>query len=65
MTENDAKDKWCPFARPPGRRYSLNEDLWVSGNRGDSYCNCLGSNCMAWRSDDARGAGWCGLVGEN
>ena len=34
MTEDEAKKKWCPFAR-------------VAGIEGATHC--IGSACMAWR----------------
>ena len=58
MTEEEAKTKWCPFAR----------------NGGEAGCNrlqsteCLGSACMAWRWSeefaDADTEGYCGLAGK-
>lgn len=45
MTEQDAKTKWCPFARcaPEG---------WNRDADGGRECGrCIGSACMAWRWD--------------
>lgn len=56
MTEDDAKGKWCPFARenietkltsdatdtPTGNRFENNGFIVQS-------C-CIGSDCMMWRS---------------
>lgn len=79
MTEEEAKTKWCPFARVVG---SLGEiegaaDLHiVTGNRNNPNGNgptelpkCLGSGCMAWRHtfNDALSKikdGHCGLAGK-
>lgn len=36
MTEEEAKTKWCPFARDVD---------------GAPTTNCIGSACMAWRWD--------------
>lgn len=62
MTEDEAKTKWCPFARQLGiLRASVasgKEDAIVAQgtqNRGYtmggalSNCMCLGAGCMAWR----------------
>jgi hypothetical protein len=52
VTEDEAKTKWCPFARPGA---VLPSDCGeVRGNRMmngaiDSGALCLGSACMAWR----------------
>ncbi len=55
MTEDEAKEKWCPFSRA-----ALGEDFddkgiqLVAANRSLDYlmphsCRCIGSDCMAWR----------------
>lgn len=60
MTEQDAKQKWCPFVR-------LVQGGRVNSNRGDgSYSeltHCLGTGCMAWRSNGETDGGFCGLAG--
>lgn len=66
MTEEDAKTKWCPFAR------SQDGDNNSGLNRGqhgkpDHWCLCLASQCMAWRWSSpykAKGIGYCGLAGK-
>jgi hypothetical protein len=48
LTEEEAKTKWCPFAR-----LSIGKDL-AAPNRGPSVeekCRCIGSACMAWRRE--------------
>ena len=58
MTEQEAKTKWCPFARVSAVfRYSHEEnrtnEFAVAYNRSatDSpvTARCIGSACMAWR----------------
>lgn len=64
MTEDDAKTKWCPFARLLAETYTRQGEFQVS--TGYSYnrspdpdedrapylpdgASCIGSSCMAWR----------------
>jgi len=66
MTEDEAKTKWCPFAR-------LAE--LDGANRGSvsghdmPLAKCIGTACMAWRwriipsKQDPHEAGYCGLAG--
>ncbi len=76
MTEDEAKKKWCPFARS----LQSDGDNLASANRGfDSIVDvgsmCIASECMAWRhyyTVDPFGIiepiklheGYCGLVGK-
>lgn len=78
MTEDEAKQKWCPFARVI--HFHDNDHNGVSpaaGNRGchgepKTEARCIGSDCMAWRSYrvfgpagcDPQREGYCGLAGE-
>ena len=62
MTEADAKQRWCPFARSEYGDHAVNREPNGSPDRG---ALCLASACMAWRTspldpDD----GYCGLAGE-
>ena len=68
MTEEEAREKWCPMARVHG--------MESAGNRID-HANCIASGCMAWVWDDteeligsmtikhlnaSKTSGHCGLV---
>ena len=76
MTEEEAKEKWCPFTRV-GFWINAPDDsfLATSGNRMtpmNDECNCIASGCMAWRwsRKDFKNLprsewyGYCGLAGE-
>lgn len=67
VTEEEAKTKWCPFARKlldscNGRAsYNIKDD--------DERIRCVASGCMAWRWNNQRtfpdtgNKGDCGLAG--
>lgn len=73
MTEDEARKKWCPFARliatgAEGQDVAL-PDASAGFNRPtlgppDDLANaaCMASSCMAWRWD-SRSRGHCGLAG--
>ena len=75
MTEQDATQKWCPFARVALISYvdadsisgmaSINRDTAIPEL--SKQCNCIASQCMAWQPDHPMlvpaGNGCCGLVG--
>ena len=56
MTEDEARQKWCPFVRV---MYSYGEGdpgaVAASVNREGGViphdCRCIASDCMAWRYD--------------
>lgn len=65
LTEREAMDRWCPFARAWDSNdeglaaAAVNRD---SAGRFTGTANCIGSACMAWRPyDETRG--YCGLSG--
>ncbi len=53
MTEDEAKAKWCPFARSRdlGCEATVNRPFGgeLKGSIADDECACLASACMAWR----------------
>lgn len=54
MTEEDAKTKWCPFARVPTGAPSMVTEGQpiIAANRlpdGHALGCCFASGCMAWR----------------
>jgi hypothetical protein len=77
LTEEDAKEKWCPHVRgirghgdvenvkwsgaQPVFNRIFTDETWVA----PKGAACMGLLCMAWRSEDAAEArGYCGLVGK-
>jgi hypothetical protein len=66
MTEEEAKAKWCPFARDAAV-ISRNPPVAITANResGEHYgvhnVNCIGRDCMAW-SDNELGGSNCRLM---
>ncbi len=55
MTEDEAKTKWCPFARVAGQMggeaQGTSFNRWTTGAAGGASdpAACIGSACMAWR----------------
>lgn len=63
MTEQEAREKWCPFARTikttsfngvpqwevAGNRVDANPVLGIRGEDSPWPCRCIGPDCMAWR----------------
>lgn len=77
MTEDEARKRWCPFARVPDGGGADGRQLTATNRhagdksgrdgkprilRGNAMC--IASECMAWRSEhNAMGHGFCGLAG--
>lgn len=57
LTENEAKQKWCPLARTENSRDVPAVSVNRFGNGLDMDCYCLASACMAWRKVDQIGIG--------
>lgn len=49
VTEEQAKTKWCPFARVPFGNRTVNGNRGFDGHPDESKALCIGSACMAWR----------------
>lgn len=79
LTEEEAKTKWCPFARyqhnqePASNRWNQNAPPKEPHALNPIPCRCIASDCMAWRwvprnspmtaPSDPR-RGYCGLAGK-
>jgi len=59
MTEDDAKTKWCPWARAP-----LHGGVGHIAINRPERCDsrCIASGCMAWRWT-GQSHGYCGNAG--
>ncbi len=67
MTEEEAKDKWCPMVRVDNKGVSVNDGVFVR-NDGEvlgRVNTCIASKCAVWRNaDHPLGLhGYCGLAG--
>ena len=67
MTEQEAGDCWCPFARVPyyggGPGMAVNRAGDTLADPAAQY-RCIASSCMAWRwTDTDASLGYCGLAG--
>ncbi len=53
MTEDEAKQRWCPFIRltaDGNGEWHINRDPSIPSSPGDTQAyRCIGSACMAWR----------------
>ena len=70
LTEDDAKKKWCPFARSPKWEDANGPAINRKGSgEMDSGSRCIASACMAWRwfdeeSDDHPGMTHARITGD-
>lgn len=72
-TEDEAKTKWCPFARVAFQYRVQAPDAMIVPNRAENEApigTCIASECMAWRKkprlSDGQPSllGYCGLAGD-
>ena len=47
MTERQARSKWCPHARQSTNEFPTYNRS--EGGKAIDSCNCVASDCMAWR----------------
>lgn len=67
MTEDESKEKWCPFKNA---YYVDRDDDYTPFN--NDNCKCMASECMMWRwehmsvgeADYNTPEGYCGLAGK-
>lgn len=66
ITVEEARTKWCPFARYSDASREIqgaNRFYRVRGGvEGETHLTCLGPDCMAWNAGHQAGTGECGLV---
>ena len=62
LTEEEAKEKWCPFVRIDEGETSVNRQL---SGYDRSLFNCIASECACWAPHFQKGEppmGRCGLI---
>lgn len=68
LTEDEAKQKWCPEARTVFSDGDGAINRTILGYGDDEGWRCLASECMAWRWQPAKTArpkwGYCGAFGK-
>jgi hypothetical protein len=62
MTEQEARERWCPFARVWGTDASGNR--LADGGKPNTDSMCIASRCMVWRRWYSKSEGFCGLAGK-
>lgn len=68
VTAEEAKTKWCPFARTVAYHTSGAVNR-LAGLTPSDWPHCIADDCMAWRwwnqpSNEAKHKGYCGLAGK-
>jgi hypothetical protein len=69
MTPEQAKTKWCPFARSMvwiGERGVMDSRQNVPATEHSPAVNnnCIADKCMGWRWETSAPFGYCGLAGK-
>lgn len=67
LTEDQAKTRWCPFARVGLDWHFDGQFAHFAANRnndGEPIGRCIASGCMQWRVANEAGDGFCGLSGQ-
>jgi len=65
MTKDEARQKWCPFARyDDGDGVAFNRSCQIPPSS-FSGAKCIADDCMMWRKHykDEEEHGYCGLAG--
>ena len=68
MTEDEAKDKWCPLVRlRPDYLHEAAHNRVTTGSAPNT--NCIATRCMMWRQShvvlNGPVHGYCGLAGKD
>ncbi len=62
MTEDEARTKWCPFARTKSDYIAAGSYNRETDGSVSRKAMCVGSNCMAWESLGWTREGYCNLM---
>lgn len=79
LSEDEARTKWCPWARVLTGDYETQKSYFVPAHNRVGFpehkgqrpqaANCIGTNCMAWRKlgqdSNKKEMGCCGLAHPN
>lgn len=66
LTEEQAREKWCPFVRMGQGGHNRWSDMAQETRDLELVgCECIASDCMAWRWEAKyKPYGYCGLAGK-